>query len=145
MSASRVYFDTSMLVKRYVNEEGSHKADNYFHLAHRGEAVICFSEMNLGEAATVFDKYSRKTHIDAKAVLKTMLSELKVLERSSSVEIYPVTSEVIKRSIKTVLKHRIYIIDALQIETSIEAHANLFLTADEELNSVAKEMGIRTA
>ncbi|PSO07464.1 hypothetical protein B9Q04_10795 [Candidatus Marsarchaeota G2 archaeon BE_D] len=144
MSVSRVYFDTSMLVKRYVNEEGSHKADNYFRLAHRGEAVICFSEMNLGEAATVFDKYSRKTHIDAEALLKTMLSELKVLERFSSVEIYPVTGEVIKRSIKTVLEHHIYIIDALQIETSIEARANLFLTADEELNLVAKEMGIRT-
>jgi len=145
VSASRVYFDTSMLVKRYVYEEDSHKADNYFRLAHRGEAVICFSELNLGEAATVFDKYSRKTHIDAGTVLKTMLSELKVLERSSSAEIYPVTGELIKRSIKTVLKHHIYIIDALQIETSIEARANLFLTADRELNSVAKKIGIKTA
>ncbi len=145
MNASRVYFDTSMLIKRYVNEEGSDKADNYFRLAHRGEAVICFSEINLGEAATVFDKYSRKTRIDAEAVLQTMLSELKVLERSSSLEIYPVTSELIKRSINTVLKHHIYIIDAIQIETSIEAQANLFLTADKELSSVVKKIGIKTA
>ncbi|PSN84950.1 hypothetical protein B9Q02_08160 [Candidatus Marsarchaeota G1 archaeon BE_D] len=134
-----------MLIKRYVNEEGSDKADNYFRLAHRGEAVICFSEINLGEAATVFDKYSRKTRIDAEAVLQTMLSELKVLERSSSLEIYPVTSELIKRSINTVLKHHIYIIDAIQIETSIEAQANLFLTADKELSSVVKKIGIKTA
>jgi predicted nucleic acid-binding protein len=145
VNASRVYFDTSMLIKRYVNEEGSDKADNYFRLAHRGEAVICFSEINLGEAATVFDKYSRKTRIDAEAVLQTMLSELKVLERSSSLEIYPVTSELIKRSINTVLKHHIYIIDAIQIETSIEAQANLFLTADKELSSVVKKIGIKTA
>ncbi|PSN89235.1 hypothetical protein B9Q00_02480 [Candidatus Marsarchaeota G1 archaeon OSP_C] len=145
MNASRVYFDTSMLIKRYVNEEGSDKADNYFRLAHRGKAVICFSEINLGEAATVFDKYSRKTRIDAEAVLQTMLSELKVLERSSSLEIYPVTSELIKRSINTVLKHHIYIIDAIQIETSIEAQANLFLTADKELSSVVKKIGIKTA
>jgi predicted nucleic acid-binding protein len=134
-----------MLIKRYVNEEGSDEADNYFRLAHRGEAVICFSEINLGEAATVFDKYSRKTRIDAEAVLQTMLSELKVLERSSSLEIYPVTSELIKRSINTVLKHHIYIIDAIQIETSIEAQANLFLTADKELSSVVKKIGIKTA
>jgi len=107
--------------------------------------VICFSEINLGEAATVFDKYSRKTRIDAEAVLQTMLSELKVLERSSSLEIYPVTSELIKRSINTVLKHHIYIIDAIQIETSIEAQANLFLTADKELSSVVKKIGIKTA
>jgi len=106
VSVSRVYFDTSMLVKRYVNEEGSHKADNYFRLAHRGEAVICFSEMNLGEAATVFDKYSRKTHIDAEALLKTMLSELKVLESFPQWKYIQSQVRSSRGQIKTVLEHQ---------------------------------------
>lgn len=144
MNASRVYFDTSMLVKRYISEEGSDRADDYFRLAHRGETVICLSEINLGESATVLDKYSRKRHVNATTVFQTMLSELKVLERSSSVEIYPVTSELIRRSIRAVLQHHIYIVDALQIETSIEARAGLFLSADEELNDVARKVGIET-
>ncbi|HLH86539.1 MAG TPA: hypothetical protein VKU79_06735, partial [Thermoplasmataceae archaeon] len=61
MNVTRVYLDTSILIKRYVKEENSNLADSYFHQAQRGETVICLSEINLGEAAVVFDKYSRKT------------------------------------------------------------------------------------
>ena len=90
MNVSHVYLDTSILIKRYVKEENSTLADSYFHQAQRGETVICLSEINLGEAAVVFDKYSRKTGIDTRNRLQAMLSELSLLERSSSVEIYPV-------------------------------------------------------
>lgn len=95
MNVSRVYLDTSILIKRYVKEENSNIADTYFHLAQRGEAVICLSEINLGEAAVVFDKYSRKFGVDARDRFQTMLSELGSLERSSSVEIFPVSSHII--------------------------------------------------
>ena len=87
MDESRIYLDTSILIKRYVKEEGSDIADSYFHMAQRGETVMCLSEINLGEAAAVFDTYSRRMRIDANVRLQTMLSELKGLERSSSVEI----------------------------------------------------------
>ena len=60
MSATRVYIDTSILVKRYVKETDTELTDNIFRQAQRGEAIICSSEINLGEAAVVFDKYSRK-------------------------------------------------------------------------------------
>ncbi len=144
MNEARVYLDTSMLVKRYVKEEGSEITDEYFRMAQRGEAVLCLSEINLGEAAVVFDKYSRRTGIDARVLLETMLSELERLERSSSVEIYPVDSDMMRRAIKTVLTFHIFINDAIQLETCAGAGGTMFCSADRELNSAAGELGIAT-
>ena len=144
MNVSRVYLDTSILIKRYVREENSNIADTYFHLTQRGEAVICLSEINLGEAAVVFDKYSRKFGVDARDRFQTMLSELGSLERSSSVEIFPVSSRIIRMAVKTVLEKHLYIVDAIQLETCIESRANAFCSADMKLNAVAKKLGIQT-
>ena len=105
MKEIRAYLYASILIKRCIKEENSDIADYYFHQAHRGEAVICISEINLGEAAVVLDKYSRKIGIDAKSRIQTMLDELKDLERSSSIEIHPVSSRIIKKAIKKFLNN----------------------------------------
>lgn len=144
MSVARVYLDTSILVKRYIKEADSEIADAVFHQAQRGEAVICSSEINLGEAAVVFDKYSRKVGIDARDRLQTMLSELNSLERSSAFEIYPFSSHIIRKSISTLLEHHIYIVDAVQLETCVEAEGTVFFTADMELKAVAERIGLKT-
>ena len=145
MDVIHVYLDTTILIKRYVKEENSTLADSYFHQAHRGETVICLSEINLGEAAAVFDKYSRKTGIDPIKRLQAMLSELAILERSSSVEIYPVSSQIIRKAVETVLEQHIYIVDAIQLETCIEAGTTVFCSADRVLNAAARKLGIETA
>ena len=144
MNVTRVYLDTSALVKRYVKEEGSDQSDSYFQAAQRGESIICLSEINLGEAAVVFDKYSRKWKIDGKNRFQVMLSELERLERSSSVEVYPVSSSIIRKSIHTVWTQHIYINDAIQLETCIEAQGNVFCSADKELITAAGRMGLET-
>ncbi|OWP57039.1 MAG: hypothetical protein B2I17_02410 [Thermoplasmatales archaeon B_DKE] len=74
-----------------------------------------------------------------------MLSELGVLERSSSVEIYPVSSQIIRQAIKAVLEQHIYIVDAIQLETCIEAGRAVFCSADKELNATARKLGMETA
>ena len=145
MNVSHVYLDTSILIKRYVKEENSALADSYFHQARRGETVICLSEINLSEAAVVFGKYSRKTGIDPGKRLQAMLSELAILERSSSVEIYPVSSQIIRKAVETVLEQHIYIVDAIQLETCIEAGTTVFCSADMGLNAAARKLGIETA
>jgi predicted nucleic acid-binding protein len=144
MKESRVYLDTSILTKRYVKEENSDIADNYFHQAQHGETVISLSEINIGEAAVVFDKYSRKMGIDARARLQALLTELRGLERSSSVEIYPVSSHIIQNAIKIVLEQHIYIVDAIQLETFIDSGSTIFCSADKELNATARKLGIET-
>ena len=145
MKKTRAYLDASILIKRCVKEENSDIADNYFHQAHRGESVICISEINLGEATGVLNKYSRKIVIDAKSRIQTMMDELKDLERSSSIEIHPVSSRIIMKAIKIVLEQHIYIIDTIQLETSAKAGSTIFCSADMELNAIARKLGIATA
>lgn len=144
MKESRVYLDTSIITKRYIKEENSDIADNHFHPVQRGETVITLSEINLGEAATVFDKYSRKMGIDARARLQTTLSELISLERSTSVEIYPESRHIIQNAIRIVLEQHIYIVDAIQLATCIESRSTLFCSADKELNATARKLCIET-
>ena len=144
MSATRVYIDTSILVKRYVKEADTEIADTIFRRALRGEVVICSSEINLGEATVVFDKYSRKFGLNARDRLQAMLSELKSLERSSSFEIYPLSSQIIRKSIGILLEHHIYIVDAVQLQTCVEAEGTVFYTADRELKAVAEKIGLKT-
>ncbi|MGC8516195.1 MAG: type II toxin-antitoxin system VapC family toxin, partial [Thermoplasmata archaeon] len=122
----------------------SNISDNYFNFARRNEAVICFSEINLGESAVVFDKYSRKFGINASDRFLNMLNELASLERSSSVEIFPVSSQIIRKAARTVIEQHIYIVDAIQLETCKEAKCDKFCSADIELNTAAKKTGIAT-
>jgi hypothetical protein len=57
----RYYLDSSALVKRYISEPGSDSVDDIFEGALFGSNVIIISYWNIGEAATVFDKFSRRT------------------------------------------------------------------------------------
>jgi len=131
MKESRVYLDTSIITKRYIKEENGDIADSHFHPVQCGETVITLSEINLGGAAAVFDKYSRKMGIDARVRLQTTVSELISLERSSSVEIYPVSRHIIQNAIRIVLEQHIYISltrFSSQLVLSLGAHYSALLT-----------------
>ncbi len=51
---------------------------------------------------------------------------------------------ILRRSIGIVLKHHIYVADALQIASATESKANCFVTADKELAGVARKVGLNT-
>ena len=55
-----IYLDTSALVKRYVEEEGTQEVDRLFDSAYRGSAVLATSALNLGEASSVLDRKARR-------------------------------------------------------------------------------------
>ena len=54
MDEFRVNLDSNKLIERYIKEVGSEISDSHFHMAQRGNTVICLSGINLGEAAVVF-------------------------------------------------------------------------------------------
>lgn len=140
----RYYLDTSALVKRYVKEPGSEVVDEVFMRAHAGEASIALSYWNIGEAAVVFDKYERRTGLDATAIFHTMLRELRMLARARYAILVGVTPRILRESIILVLKHHVYIADALQVTSAKRAKARKFLTGDEELARVARAEGLET-
>ena len=137
MQEKKSYLDTSGLVKRYVKEKGTEFIDAIFNSAEEGSDIICFSEWNLGESSVVFDKYQRMLGIDARELLGHMLNEVMEMSNAGEIEIVPVSSNLVLTSINYVLKHHIYVSDALQLSSFRATGCNLFVTADRELHEVA--------
>ena len=138
------YLDTSALVKRYVEEHGTEVIDNIFKDAYRGIKTISFSYWNIGEAVVVFDKYERIAGLNAKKLLKDMLREIKTLTRLHRIILVGVDPTILRKSIEIVLKHHIYIADALQIISAKKSRSTLFVTADKELARIAETEGLNT-
>ena len=139
MTEQTVYLDTSALAKRYMKEKDSDRVDAFYRDAQTGSIKIGFSLWNIGEAAVVFDKY-RKTE-DPKKRLELLIDESVRLSVSSAVEIVEVTFDLVRRSAELVLKHHLYISDAIQLASALDIKANAFATTDGPLARAAKQEG----
>jgi len=140
-----VYLDTSSLVKRYIEEEGSQVIDKVYEEAEAGRIRAAFSVWNVGETLGVLDRYHTRNLIsdrDLEAALRSLASESMKMIRLNSLQVLPITSENIIESWLLVLRHHIYEADALQISSSKEAGCNLFLGADARLIQAARKEGI---
>ena len=144
MPAKKVYLDTSAIVKRYIEEAGSGTVDTLYHEAERGETILCFSEWNLGESAAVFDKYRRTNNLQLKQVLEELMNETREMYVTDEVEIIPVSSKLIAKSIALVMKHHVYVSEALQMASCREAMSEVLMAADKYLFSVSESKDIQT-
>ncbi len=136
------YFDTSALVKRYVSEPGSDAVDRVFSDAYRGVAAIAFSYWNIAEATVVFDKYERRLGLDARNLLKTLLREVKTLAKLYRVIVVGISPSILRSAVNLVLKHHVYIADALQIVSAHKSRSNRFVTGDKTLAAIAEAEGL---
>lgn len=137
------YLDTSALVKRYVAEPGSDVVDGVFRDSYRGAATVALSYWNLAEAAAVFDRYGRRLGLDAGAALRNMLRELRTLARLQRARLVGVTPQLLMASMKIVMRHHVYVADALQVASAREAGADELLTGDRALAEVASREGLK--
>ena len=141
---AKYYLDTSALVKRYVEEPGSRIMDNLFNEAYRGVSIIVFSYWNIGEAAFVFDKYSRRNPgINPTKQIRDLIREAKTLINLNKVIITGMTPQILIDSIKYVLKHYIYLADALQMASAKYSYSNVFVTGDRKLSRIAEREGLK--
>jgi len=139
------YLDTSGLVKRYVEEEGTRVIDRLYEETEAGRATTSFSIWNIGEALGVLDRYHTKgqlTEEELQTTLRNLTSETMKMIRLGSLQVLPITSKSLVESWTLVLRHHIYAADALQISGAREAGCDLFLAADRRLVKVATEEGI---
>lgn len=132
------YLDTSALVKRYVSEPGSNIVDKIFSECYRGISKISFSYWNIAEATVVFDKYEKRLGLNARELLRNLLREMKTLSKLHRLIVVEISPRILKETIKLVLKHHIYVADALQIVSAIKARSKIFVTGDENLAKIAE-------
>jgi hypothetical protein len=126
-----IYLDTSALVKRYVEEEGTQEVDKLFNSAYRGSAVLVTSVLSIGEAVSVLDKKARRGELagDVKTAVSLMLKEVRSLARLGSFVVMPLGGKIVRGSIAVVLRHHIYVVDDLQIATCKYVRCETLYTA----------------
>lgn len=146
MQGKLVYLDTSSLAKRYIAERGSEVVDRAYGESEAGRLRVAFSIWNIGEAIGVFDRYRVRGLIsdeDFRGARADLVSESLKMSRLESLSLLSMTSLALADSWSLVSKHHIYVADALQISSSKEAGADLFLAADRRLLEVATAEGLK--
>ena len=139
------YLDTSGLVKRYVEEEGTEVIDRLYEETEAGRATTSFSIWNIGEAIGVFDRYHKRgllSEEELQTSFRSLATETVKMIRLGSLQVLPITSGSLVESWALVLRHHIYEADALQISAAKEAGCDILLSADRHLVQVAIEEGI---
>ncbi|MDE1823644.1 MAG: type II toxin-antitoxin system VapC family toxin [Candidatus Micrarchaeota archaeon] len=134
--------DTSAIVKRYIPEEGSDAIDSVYNDAQIGEHNICFSILNIGEVTGVLGKYERKNKLKEESIVKSFADETARMKNSGSVEIVSVDDELVINSLQYVVRHHIYIVDALQITSCRKSGSIRLFTGDENLYKASKKEGL---
>ncbi|MEM3753989.1 MAG: type II toxin-antitoxin system VapC family toxin, partial [Candidatus Micrarchaeaceae archaeon] len=125
MSENDIYLDTSAIAKRYIKEKDSEKVDDIYRNAEMGNSRLYFSSWNLGEAIGVFDK--QRAAVDPKLRLEPFLDECVKYVVSGVLTIIDVSYDLVIKSSELVLKHHIYMADALQIATAKNVGAGILV------------------
>jgi uncharacterized protein len=139
-----VYLDSGAIVKRYIKEGGSETVDKIFENAERSNTVIFCSFWCIGEVVGVFDRHNRIGDAKLDATLGKFSNEMERLSSRGAFRVINVGPELIFEAMQQVLKHHIYISDALQIATSKSINCDKFLTSDRALNTAARKEGINS-
>ncbi|MHA1971849.1 MAG: type II toxin-antitoxin system VapC family toxin [Candidatus Hodarchaeales archaeon] len=137
-----IYLDSSVIVKRYIEEKGTMVADYIYDKASDGYITIIFNILNIGEVLGVFNKYFRLKKIDQEElqnIKRKFISETLKLMRINRLIIIPTSNQQQMSGWPLVLSDRLYIVDAIQITSYQEQNASLFLSGDEYLVSIAKK------
>jgi len=145
---TKLYLDSSTIVKRYVQEKGSDSASVVYTKSDAQELVICFSIWNIGEVVGVIDHYQRRDWITAeqsRVALSNLSSETLRLMKIESLELLSLSSSELSETWDLVRNYHIYQADALQIVAAKRSGADMLLSADKLLLDVGKNEGLPVA
>lgn len=140
-----IYLDSSMIVRRYIQEEGTIFADFLFDRAGQGYLTLAFNLLNIGEVLGVFDQYLKRNWVDQETFNKIMakfIDETLRLLRINQLVILPTLSSLQMDSWTFVLKNQLYIVDAIQISSSKRLEANYFCSGDKYVTDIAHGLDI---
>jgi len=144
MEGNLVYMDSSATLKRYLKEEGTDVVDSLYRRAEKGEVTLCFSVWNIGEVIGVLDRYLSRGLISVeefKEALGLFYGETEKHVRLGSLIVEPMGHEVLTDSWSLLLKHHIYVADAVQLSTALKLQSNIFISSDKQLAQKAADEG----
>ena len=131
----KFYFDSSALVKRYIQEKGSDVVDKLFQEA---DAVIV-NAICLPEIISALSRLRREKKLSSHQYAQCKRA---VIEDFTAFEVCQLSIEVISRSVDVLEKSKLRAMDALHVAAAIETKASRFISGDIEQIAAAKEFGL---
>jgi hypothetical protein len=131
-----VFFDSSALAKRYVQEAGS---DDVLSWCERA-SEIGLSGIALPEIISAFCRLSREKRISRKQYHSLKVSLLEDVRDAAICDLSP---EVIHHSILALEKNTLRDMDSIHIGSALALHAKVFVSADQRQCLAAKSAGLQ--
>ena len=132
----KIFFDTSSLIKRYIEEIGS---DKILEICQEADSlvisIICPVEM-----ISTLNRLVRE-----KALSKREYNQVKTLIFSEieDMEVVPVQPEVVRCSILALERSPLRAMDAIHIGSALLAKPELFVSSDKRQLAAAKKAGLK--
>jgi predicted nucleic acid-binding protein len=131
-----VFFDSSALAKRYVQEPGTDQVEEIlFSASSLGISVICVAEIT-----SALCRHRRERKLSQQQYLKAKQALFEDIEDASVVNI---TNEVMARAVELLERWPLRSSDALHIASAAEWSGELFVSADDRQCAVARAYGLR--
>ena len=132
----KIFFDTSSLVKRYIEEPES---DKVLEICQEADelviSIICPAEMIATLSRLVREKaLSRKDYNQVKSLIFSEIEDM---------EVVPVQPEVVRFSILALERSTLRAMDAIHIGSALVAEPELFVSSDKRQLAAAKKAGLK--
>lgn len=136
MVTLNLFLDSSALAKRYVEEAGSDRVEQFLSSASSlGLSVICLSEV-----VSALCRLRRERKLSLQQYRKAKQALFEDIEDASLVN---VTDQVVARAVELLERWPLRSSDSLQIASAAEWSAELFVSADERQCAAARGYGLR--
>lgn len=145
MTEKVAYLDSSAIVKRYVYENGSELIRAQYNDAYLGNVLLSFNVWNIGEVYGVFERARAQKRITTKQLNEVMgrfSNETARLKKIGRIRIVTLSENILESCWDVVIKHHIYVADALQIMSATEVGCDEFYTGDEKLHKLALALNL---
>ncbi len=135
------YFDTSLLVKRYVPEVGSNELETY--LCSK-QPHLMVSELSRLEFTSTLQRKMREGVL-TQALVDAMQRQADEDLLSGVIEMTALDSQIISKGLTLMrtLKQAVATLDAIHLATALARKADMFLTNDKQLARAALETGLQ--
>ncbi len=132
----KVFFDTSALVKRYIEEPGSAQvAETCLNADVLIVSIVCLPEMISTFRRLVREESLSQSHYQK--IKKTILADL------SDAEVSNLTPEVIGLAIHCLENHSLRALDAIHLGCALAMKPNLFVSSDRVQIAAARKEGLQ--
>lgn len=133
----KVFFDSSALAKRYIDEQGSDQVESLLQKASSlGASIICYPEI-----ISAFCRLKRERNLSKNQYEAAKTALMNDLADAAICTVAPV---VIKQAVALLEANILRAMDALHIGCALEWNADLFVSADMRQITAAKHAGLKT-